>query len=51
MLEIYFGDPCTQHELDTQLAILLARTQTQAIAWRRPEQETFGEVRSLVRGF
>jgi hypothetical protein len=51
MLEIYFGDPRIQHELDTKLAILLARAQTQAIAGHRPEQETFGEVWSLVRGF
>jgi hypothetical protein len=51
MLEIYFGDLLTQHELDTKLAILLTRAQTQAIAGHRPEQETFGEVRSLIRGF
>jgi len=51
MLEIYFGDPRTQHELDTKVAILLTRAQTKAIAGHRPEQETFGEVRSLVRGF
>jgi len=51
MLEIYFGDPRAQHELDTKLAILLTRAQTQAIAGHRPEQETLGEVRSLVRSF
>jgi hypothetical protein len=51
MLEINFGDPRTQHELDTKLAILLMRAQTQAIAGHRPKQEAFGQVRSLIRGF
>jgi len=51
MVEVQFGDPRTQPELHTKLAILLTRAQTQAIAGHRPEQETFGEVRSLVRGF
>lgn len=50
-LEVELGDPRTQNELDSKLAILLARTQTQTVSRHRSEQEAFGKVGPLVRDF
>jgi hypothetical protein len=50
-LEVELGDPCTQKELDPKLAILLARSQSEAVSRHRAEQEAFREVWTLVWDF
>jgi hypothetical protein len=48
-LEVDLGHSRTQQELDPQLAILVSRTQAQAVSLHRSEQEAFGKVRPLIR--
>ena len=51
MLELDSGSTCPQPQVDPQVAVLAPRPQRQAIASDSAEQESFGQVRPLVRHF
>src|SRR6266851_10035978 len=48
-VEVELDDALTEHQLDAELAVLLAWAQPQALCWHRSPEEALGQMRPFVR--